>query len=164
MPTAQVVMVEVGAYGVDVAKQYRLNAGQRLVNVLFTRLTERGKGAAYRHILSVPGRKTGTLHSTPVDVMTVDGTRWLVAPYGQVNWVRNVRAARGEVTLRRGSTVENLSATEISGTDAVPAIRSYLRLVPVTRRYWDVSTSSTDTELAADAVNHPTFRLGHRVA
>lgn len=145
-----------------VAKRYRLSAGQRFANLLFTRLTEHGFGAGYRHILSVPGRNTGTLHSTPVDVMNVDGARWLVAPYGQVNWVRNVRAAGGEVTLRRGSTTEHLTATEISGIEAVPVLRSYLRYVPVTKKYWDVTTASTDTEIAADAINHPTFRLGPR--
>ena len=73
------------------------NALDQLALPVLTRL---GLGASYRHILTVPGRKTGRLYSTPVDIIELDDQRWLVAGYGPTNWVRNVRAA-GEVTLSR---------------------------------------------------------------
>ena len=60
------------------AKTYTQNLGTRLVNWVFRTMTRRGWGAAYRQILIVPGRKTGRLYSTPVDVMEVGGDRWLV--------------------------------------------------------------------------------------
>jgi deazaflavin-dependent oxidoreductase (nitroreductase family) len=141
------------------AKTYRLSNGQRMANGLFRMLTERGLGAGYRHVLCVPGRTTGKPRSVPVDVMQVADGRWLVAPYGEVNWVRNVRAARGRVTLRRGRRVETLHAEEVGADEAVPVIRTYIRSVPVTKSYWDVTADSADSEIAADAVNHPVFRL-----
>ncbi|MGD0219844.1 MAG: nitroreductase/quinone reductase family protein [Acidimicrobiales bacterium] len=63
-------------------------------------MTRLGIGANYRHILTVRGRRTGEVRSTPVDVMDLAGNRWLVAPYGISNWVRNVRVS-GEVSLTR---------------------------------------------------------------
>ncbi len=65
------------------ARTYRLHAGTRMVNRVFTTMTRLGVGASYRHLLTVPGRKTGRLHSTPVDVMRVAGSLWLVAAYGR---------------------------------------------------------------------------------
>jgi deazaflavin-dependent oxidoreductase (nitroreductase family) len=77
------------------AKTYRRHLGTRLINWWFRTLTKLALGASYRHILTVPGRKTGRLHSTPVDVIEAGGQRWLVASYGPANWVLNTRAAGG---------------------------------------------------------------------
>ena len=75
------------------AKTYRLNFGARLINSVVRLMTRHGLGASYTYVLTVPGRKTGRLYSTPVDVLEVAGNRWLAAPYGPVSWVRNARAA-----------------------------------------------------------------------
>src|SRR6516164_11293613 len=64
--------------GTTMAKTYRLGTAQRLANRVFQWMTNHGIGARYRYILTVPGRKSGLAHSTPVDVMEIDGTRWLV--------------------------------------------------------------------------------------
>ena len=69
------------------AKTYRMTGATRLINSLFRTLTRFGLGPPYLHTLRVPGRKTGRLYSTPVDVLELDGQRWLVAPYGPVSWV-----------------------------------------------------------------------------
>jgi len=74
-------------------------------------MTRLGLGASYRFILTVPGRKTGHLYSTPVDVIEAAGERWLVAGYGPAGWVRNARAAR-EVTLSRGGRSEKFGVDE----------------------------------------------------
>ena len=140
------------------SKQYRLGRTQRMVNAFFAGLTGRGLGADYRHILSVAGRTSGEVRSNPVDVMDLDGSRWLVAPYGEVNWVKNVRAA-GTVQLGRRRQVASYRAEEVGAVEAAPVIRRYVESVPVTRAYWDVTPTSTDEELVREAATHPVFRL-----
>jgi deazaflavin-dependent oxidoreductase (nitroreductase family) len=140
------------------AKQYHLGVTERSANALFSGLTRLGVGARYRHILTVRGRRTGTPHSTPVDVMDVGGARWLVAPYGVVGWVRNARVA-GRVELMRGRKREQFGVEEVGAEQAVPVIREYIREVPVTRSYWECNPDATDAELAAQVPTHPVFRL-----
>lgn len=139
-------------------KSYHPSAGARLVNGVFSTMVRLGLGKDYRYILTVPGRKTGTPHSVPVDVMGDGAQRWLVAPYGVTNWVRNARAA-GQVTLRRGGHRETLRVIEVPVAERVPVLRQYLREVPVTRRYFDVTAASSDKQWIREAHRHPVFRL-----
>ena len=143
------------------AKRYRLTRGARLVNLVFTALTRVGLGARYRHVLTVPGRRTGRLYSTPVDVMHEGGRRWLVAPYGPVNWVRNARAT-GEVRLARGRVSERARVVEVTPEEAVPVLRRYLREVAVARPYFDVTPDAPDEALLAEAPTHPVFAIRGR--
>ncbi len=147
-----------GEYGEGMSKVYRVGAGARAINAVFRRLAARGRGAPYLHVLTVTGRTSGQERSVPVDVMTVDGVKYLVAPYGEVNWVRNLRAAR-KATLQRGSHVQSYDAAEVSPTDAILVIREYIRSVPVTKDYWNASADSTDDEVLEDARTHPVFQL-----
>lgn len=140
------------------AKTYRMDGTQRVINGIYRWLTDRGLGAEFRQILTVRGRRSGEPRSLPVDVLEVDGSCWLVSPYGLVNWVHNVRAA-GTLTLRRGGTETSWRAAEVQGPEVVPVIRAYLHAVPVTQPYWDVTEASTDAELAAAVPKHPVFRL-----
>ncbi len=140
------------------AKTYRVTRGTRVVNSLFRAMTHLGVGASYRHIFTVPGRKTGRLHSTPVDVMELGAARWLVAPYGPVNWVRNVRAS-GEVTLTRGRRSQRYRAREVSGLDAMPVLHTYINEVRVTRPYFDAAPDAPDEVVAREVEKHPVFRL-----
>lgn len=143
------------------AKKYRLSRAQRMGNKAFAMMTNHGWGASYRHILTVLGRRSGELRSTPVDVMTIDGRLYLVAPYGDVNWVRNVRAAR-DLSLSRAHEARTYAAEEVHGVQAVPILRKYLHDVPVTRAYWDVTEKSPDAAFAAEAQRHPVFQLTPR--
>lgn len=86
------------------------------------------------------------------------GERWLVAPYGDRNWVKNARAA-GWVELRRGRKRERLDVTELAGEEAVAVLREYYRQGRVTRPFFDVSLSSSDEAWLAEAPRHPVFRL-----
>jgi deazaflavin-dependent oxidoreductase (nitroreductase family) len=140
------------------AKTYRLSFGARLINSMFRLMTRLGLGASYRYILTVPGRKTGRLYSTPVDAIEVEGDRWLVAAYGPVSWVRNARAA-GEVTLSRGGQSEKFSAVEPDAQTAVPVLRSYIDQIKVTRPYFDANPDSPDEAIAAELQRHAVFRL-----
>jgi deazaflavin-dependent oxidoreductase (nitroreductase family) len=145
------------------AKTYRLNFGARLINSMFRLMTKLGLGAPYRYILTVPGRKTGRLYSTPVDVIEVAGDRWLVAGYGPVSWVRNVRAA-GEVTLSRGGNSEKWRVDEASGQAAIPVLRAHIGEIKVTRPYFDANPDSPDESIAAELKRHAVFRLTPEVS
>jgi deazaflavin-dependent oxidoreductase (nitroreductase family) len=140
------------------AKTYRLSPGTRLINSLFRALTRLGLGASCRHILTVPGRTTGRLYSTPVDIIDLDDQRWLVAGYGVTNWVRNVRAA-GEVTLTRGRRSHRFGVEEAEARPAVPVLRKYMSEIRVTRPYFDAAPDSPDEDVAAELPRHPAFRL-----
>lgn len=140
------------------AKTYRLTSAQRAANAVFGTMTQLGIGAGYRRILTVRGRKTGQLRSTPVDVMDIAGYKWLVAPYGVSSWVRNVRAA-GEVSLTRRQHTERYRAEEVTGLGAVPVLRMYIGKVRVTRPYFDATAGSSEEELLVEVPRHPVFRL-----
>jgi F420H(2)-dependent quinone reductase len=140
------------------AKTYRLNLGARLINSVFRLMTRVGLGASYRYILTVPGRKTGRLYSTPVDVIEVAGDRWLVAGYGPAGWVRNARTA-GAVTLSRGGRSEKFRVDEPAAQTAIPVLRTYIGEIKVTRPYFDANPDSPDNAIAAELERHAVFRL-----
>jgi deazaflavin-dependent oxidoreductase (nitroreductase family) len=143
---------------VETVKTYKRNLATRLINSWFVTLTNLGLGASYRHILTVPGRKTGRPHSTPVDLVEVGGHRWLVAGYGPANWVLNTRA-HGAVTLSRGSHSQTFKVEEVGVEDAVPVLRKYIAEIRVTRPYFDATPSSSDEAVAAELSKHAVFRL-----
>ena len=117
-----------------------------------------GVGPRSTYLLTVTGRSSGLPRTTPVTLVETDAGRWLVAPYGAVGWVHNVRAA-GQVTLRRGRRTERVTATELRATQAAPVLREYLTRVPITRPYFDVTAASPLDDIAAEASRHPVFAL-----
>ena len=117
-------------------------------------------GLAPRHmyLLTVPGRRTGKLYSTPVILVErVDG-RYLVAPYGERAWVKNARAA-GAVELSRGRTRKRLSIVPLGSEEAATILREYVRAVPAPRPYFDATKDSPVEAFRAEAERHPVFRL-----
>jgi deazaflavin-dependent oxidoreductase (nitroreductase family) len=100
--------------------------GTHVFNAVVARLTRMGVSVYGSRVLSVKGRKSGEWRSTPVNLLTAGGTRYLVAPRGHTQWVRNLRAA-GTGELRVGRRVEPFRATEVAD-DAKPEIlRAYLK-------------------------------------
>ena len=89
------------------AKSYHLTPLRRVANVLMRLLLRLGLVLRTTMLLTVPGRRSGAPRSTPVTLVEEDGRRWLVAPYGPVDWVRNDRAA-GRVKLSRGRRSETV--------------------------------------------------------
>jgi deazaflavin-dependent oxidoreductase (nitroreductase family) len=141
------------------AKAYRMNAFTRFGNTMAASMIRLGIGPAGMHLLRVRGRKTGLPRTTPVNLIEHQGRRWLVAPYGEVDWVRNARAA-GEAELLRAGTVERARLRETAAEEAAPVLRSYLRrLRPVVGPYFDVTPSSPDADFIAEAPRHPVFLL-----
>ncbi len=139
-------------------KPYRLSPGRRAINAIVRPLARSGLAGPRTYLLTVPGRNTGRLWSTPVSIVMLGDERWLVAPYGDRNWVKNARAA-GWIELRRGRRCERLLIDELAPEPAVPVLRDYYRHGRVTRPFFDVSLDSSDEEWLAEAPRHPVFRL-----
>jgi deazaflavin-dependent oxidoreductase (nitroreductase family) len=142
----------------DSPKPYRKSLWRRGLNAVVRPLARAGLTGPRTHLLTVTGRRTGRAWTTPVSIVERDGERWLVAPHGDRNWVKNARAA-GVVELRRGRRCERLAVEELSAGEAVPVLRRYYELGRVTRRFFDVRLDSSEEEWLAEATRHPVFRL-----
>ena len=123
----------------------------------FTRL---GLPVAGSRVLAVRGRSSGQWRTTPVNPLRVAGERYLVAPRGQTQWVRNLRAA-GAGELRKGRRAEAFTATEVADADKVPILRAYLKAWAweVGRFFEGVDASSPDERLAEIAPGFPVFLI-----
>jgi deazaflavin-dependent oxidoreductase (nitroreductase family) len=142
----------------DGPRPYRKSRWRRALNALVRPLARLGLTGPRTHLLTVPGRSSGRLWSTPVSIVRDGNELWLVAPYGDRNWVKNARAA-GWVELRRGRRNERLAVEELSLEDAVPVLRRYYELGRVTRPFFDVTLDSPEADWLAEAPRHPVFRL-----
>src|SRR5271165_622605 len=89
---------------------------EKIFNRVYGFLVGLGLGFSYNYLLQVRGRKSGKLYSTPIDLLELDGTRYLVAPRGRTQWVRNAEAA-GEVTLKKGSVRRRFRLRAIPDAD-----------------------------------------------
>jgi F420H(2)-dependent quinone reductase len=134
---------------------------RNVMNRLMNGLTRLGVSVRGSRVLEHRGRTTGKLHHTPVNLLTIEGTRYLVAPRGETQWVRNVRHAGGHLVLILGRRRQLCTATEVPVSDSVPILRDYLRRWKFeTGMFFDgVSPDSTDAEWAAVASRHPVFAL-----
>jgi deazaflavin-dependent oxidoreductase (nitroreductase family) len=142
-----------------VATTYRLSPSRRAANRLVRLLLKLGLMPGPTYLLTVPGRRTGRPLSTPVTLVEEGDSRWLVAPYGDVAWVHNARAA-GQVTLSRGRRSETLSIRELPAAEAAPVLKRYITRVPITHPYFDAKPDSPLAAFIAEAPRHPVFRLG----
>ncbi|HEY6113356.1 MAG TPA: nitroreductase/quinone reductase family protein [Gaiellaceae bacterium] len=140
-------------------RPYRRSAWRRVLNGLVRPLARLGLAGRSTYVLTVRGRTSGKLWSTPVSIVEHGGERWLVAPYGERNWVKNARAA-GSVELRRGRRSDRLAVEEVDAAGAVPVLREYYRRFRVTRPFFDVTLDSSEDDWLAEAPRHPAFRLG----
>jgi deazaflavin-dependent oxidoreductase (nitroreductase family) len=140
------------------AATYRLTPARRAANRVVRLLLTLGLMPGPTYLLTVPGRRTGRPLSTPVTLVEEGGQRWLVAPYGEVPWVRNARAA-GRVTLTRGRHAETVSLRALGAAEAAPVLQRYVTRVPITRPYFDVTPDSPLTAFEAEAARHPVFAL-----
>jgi deazaflavin-dependent oxidoreductase (nitroreductase family) len=138
--------------------RYRLTPVRRLVNLLERARIRLGIAPRHRYLLTVIGRRTGTAHTTPVGLVEDGPDRFLVAPYGEVNWVRNARAA-GQVVLERGRWREAFRLNELGAAAAAPILRRYLALEPITRPFLAAPPDAPAAAFAVEAGRHPVFRL-----
>jgi deazaflavin-dependent oxidoreductase (nitroreductase family) len=136
-------------------------AASNIFNDTVGHLTRMGISVYGSRVLYVRGRKSGEWRSNPVNPLTVDGTRYLVAPRGNTQWVRNLRAADGTGELHIGRRVEPFRATEITDDDKPPVLRAYLK-----RWKWEVGVffdgvgaKASDETLRGIAPGYPVFRI-----
>jgi len=140
------------------AFQYQRGLARRAVNRLVHVLLLLGLGPARTYLLTVAGRRSGTLRTTPVTLAEEGGRRWLVAPYGEVAWVRNLRAS-GKATLARGGRTEEITVREVNAEEAAPVLKMYATRVPITRPYFDAKPESDLAAFRAEAPRHPVFAI-----
>jgi deazaflavin-dependent oxidoreductase (nitroreductase family) len=145
------------------AKSYRLGPARRAVNRLVSTLLKIGVGGRSYYLLTTTGRISGQPRTTPVILVQNGSERWLVSPYGQVGWVRNVRA-HPRVSLRRGRTTEVLRAEEVDPQTAGPVLRRYVRTVRVTAPFFDASGDDPVERFVEEASRHPVFKLADDTA
>ena len=140
------------------SKTYKVTGQVKFINKIMRTFVGWGIGPKQMYILIVKGRKSGKLYSTPVSVVEQDGHRWLVAPYGDVGWVRNARAAN-EVSLKRGKKIETFQIEEVDAEVAAPVLKAYIAKEAITRPYFDAQPDSPLDAFVAEADRHPVFRL-----
>jgi deazaflavin-dependent oxidoreductase (nitroreductase family) len=154
-------------------KPYRVGLFVRANNVVMRSLIRAGVRIGTFAVLTVPGRRTGRPVHVPLVVFSDGGNRYLVASYGIVNWVRNLRAADGRAELRRGHTTQKITTVELPPDQAGPILRISLQkgppgiprpIVRIFRRffvlpYLDVDLNSSIDDFVRSAVNHPVFRV-----
>jgi len=137
----------------------RPSATERLFNRAFGFLVGLGLGLPHNYLVQVRGRKTGRLYSTPIDLLELNGRRFLVAPRGRTQWVRNAEAA-GEVTLKKGRTRVRYRLRPIPDGEKLEILKTYLdRFHATVQRYFPVPAGSPPEAFAALAPNYPAFEL-----
>jgi deazaflavin-dependent oxidoreductase (nitroreductase family) len=135
----------------------------RVFNSSVAGLTRVGISLRGSRVLSVRGRKTGEWRSTPVNLLTYEGGRYLVAPRGHTQWVRNLRAAGGG-ELRLGRHAESFTAEELPDEQKPDLLREYLRRwkFEVGMFFEGVSPDSPTEKLLEIAPGFPVFRITSR--
>jgi deazaflavin-dependent oxidoreductase (nitroreductase family) len=155
------------------AKQYRVNAFVRINNLIISSLLHLGISMGSFALLTVRGRKSGKPIETPIAIFVHEGKSYLIASYGIVNWVRNLRAAGGAATITGSRRTEKIHAIELppevaapifreavlSGPPGIPAviIRMYRSLFVLP--YLNVTVESTFEEFEREVLTHPVFLL-----
>jgi deazaflavin-dependent oxidoreductase (nitroreductase family) len=139
----------------------RVGRGTELFNTAVAWLTARGVSLWGSRVLAVRGRSSGEWRTVPVNLLTHEGARFLVAPRGHTQWVRNLRAAGGAGELRLGKRTEAFVADELADADKPDVLRAYLRRwkFEVGVFFDGVDHTASDETLLAIAAGYPVFRL-----
>ncbi|MEV5277928.1 nitroreductase family deazaflavin-dependent oxidoreductase [Streptomyces sp. NPDC052811] len=131
-----------------------------VMNRLVAWMTRRGFSVWGSRVLAVRGRKSGEWRRTPVNLLTIDGAQYLVAPRGHVQWTHNMRAAGGGELLL-GKKTDCFTAVEVSDDDKPVVLRAYLKRwkAEVGAFFNGVGPDSSDEELRRIAPDHPVFLI-----
>ena len=155
------------------AKPYRVTANVRLSNAINATLVRLGIPMGSTSLLTVRGRTSGKPIQTPISIFVQDQQRYLIAPYGVVNWVRNLRAAAGVATLTHGRHTEKIHALELEPVSAAPVFREAVRTGPpgipavlvrlyirfTLSRYLNIGVNASLEEFEHEVLTHPVFLL-----
>ena len=158
----------------------------KVANALLKTLVQLGVPSGSMAVVTAPGRQSGQPRSTPVNLLIEDGRRYLVAPYGVVGWVQNVRAAGGRAGLKHRGRTENVRLRELPPADAAPLLKQYIAknkgaasaggssrsrapAAPLLKQYiaknkitvpyFDAKPDDPVERFVAEASNHPVFEI-----
>jgi deazaflavin-dependent oxidoreductase (nitroreductase family) len=138
---------------------------RNVFNQVVAGLTGAGISVLGSRVLAVRGRKSGEWRTTPVNLLTYEGKRYLVAPRGETQWVRNLRVA-GEGELRLGRRAEPFRAAEVPGEDKPAILRAYLKRwkAEVGMFFDGVGPNASESELLRIGPDHPVFEITTRAS
>jgi len=144
----------------DQPRYVQPDRGTHLFNGAVAALTRAGISVYGSRVLAVRGRSSGEWRTTPVNPLTLNGQRYLVAPRGETQWVRNMRAAGGG-ELRVGRRAERFTATELADADKPAVLRAYLKRwkFEVGMFFQGVGPDAPDARLLEIAPGYPVFRV-----
>jgi deazaflavin-dependent oxidoreductase (nitroreductase family) len=146
-----------GGRGSHPARQFRPSRGRRVGDAIM-RVFVRAGLVPSTYLLTTRGRKTGRPLTHPATVVEQERRRWLVAPYGEVSWVHNARAA-GRVTLGRRGDRRDYAVREVPAGEAGPVLKRYVGVATATRPYFGADKDSPVEDFVAEADRHPVFEL-----
>jgi deazaflavin-dependent oxidoreductase (nitroreductase family) len=130
-------------------------AFNRVLTFLFARGVGPSKNIAIEHI----GRRSGKTYSTAVNIVEYEGQRYLVAPRGNTEWVRNIRAAGGAATLKHGKP-EPVTLIDVPEPERAPILRKYLgENAMSTKASFGIDPKSPLDEFVKVSGRHPVFRI-----
>ena len=144
----------------DKPRYIQPDRGTQLFNSAVAALTRAGISVWGSRVLAVRGRTSGQWRTTPVNPLTVNGERYIVAPRGEAQWVRNMRVAGGG-ELRVGRRAEPFTAIEVADADKPPILRAYLKRwkFEIGMFFQGVGPDAPDSKLLEIAPGYPVFRL-----
>ncbi|HEX4700670.1 MAG TPA: nitroreductase/quinone reductase family protein [Pseudonocardiaceae bacterium] len=144
----------------DSSRYLKPESATNTFNEVVAFLTRRGISVWGSRVLHVRGRSSGEMRSNPVNLLTFDGDRYLVAPRGHTQWVRNLRVA-GTGELHVGRRVERFVPTELADADKPPVLRAYLKRwkFEVGVFFDGVDAKASEEELLRIAPGYPVFRI-----
>lgn len=132
---------------------------ERVFNQAFGMIVRLGIGLSHNYLLQVPGRKTGRIYSTPVDLLEMNGRRFLVSGRGETQWVRNALAA-GRLVLAKGRRQNAFRVRAVSDSEKPPILKAYLERFKLTvQRYFPIPAGSALSDFEQIAERYPVFEL-----
>ena len=132
---------------------------ERVFNRIFGFVVGLGWGFSYNYLLQVRGRKSGKVYSTPIDLLEKNGKRFLVAPRGRAQWVRNAEAA-GEVTLKKGKLQQKFGLRALSDAEKPEILKAYLdQFKREVQTYFPVPAGSPVEAFKELVASYPAFEL-----
>ena len=120
-----------------------------------------GPGKCPMYLITVPGRKSGQPRTTPIAIFDRRGKRYVLTPYGVVDWVRNLRVS-GEAILTRRRRAETVHARELPTAEAGLVLEEFIRTGNPIGRFFAISATATHDEFEHAAASHPVFLLEGR--
>lgn len=142
-------------------KQYRLPEEVRQWNEKLKRNPQLTEGMGPVHLLSVPGRKSGILRSTPVSPLMYNEQRWLVAGFAEADWVKNIRVSRWGI-LVKGKHAERVEVMEVPVGERAPILQAFIQHMPGGRFAFSIGPNEPLAAFEAIASNHPIFQIDRR--